>query len=173
MRVVSGIGSSSTSGIWSSTMPIALEIFHDGICAVDAGLNITKFYRHESCGKCTPCREGGRWMEVLLQKLEDGHGTRQDIADLKSIAGQILGRSLCALGDAAAMPVLSILERFPDEFEHHVATGKCVVNRRRTAVEAHRHRSCRSKPACIPSRYHLCWSCRPTMEVRRDRSQHS
>jgi NADH-quinone oxidoreductase subunit F len=110
-------------------------VIDDGICAVDAGLNITKFYRHESCGKCTPCREGGRWMEVLLQKLEDGHGSRQDIADLKSIAGQILGRSLCALGDAAAMPVLSILEKFPDEFEHHVATGKCVVNRRRTAVE--------------------------------------
>jgi NADH-quinone oxidoreductase subunit F len=110
-------------------------VIDDGVCAVDAGLNLTKFYRHESCGKCTPCREGGRWMEVILQRLEDGQGSRRDIADLKSIAGQILGRSLCALGDAAAMPVLSILEKFPDEFEHHVTTGKCVVNRRRTAVE--------------------------------------
>jgi NADH-quinone oxidoreductase subunit F len=110
-------------------------VIDDGVCAVDAGLNLAKFYRHESCGKCTPCREGGRWMEVILQRLEDGQGSHRDIADLKSIASQILGRSLCALGDAAAMPVLSLLEKFPDEFEHHVTVGKCVVNRRRAAVE--------------------------------------
>jgi NADH-quinone oxidoreductase subunit F len=112
----------------------AVIVIDDGVCAVDAGLNLAKFYRHESCGKCTPCREGTHWMETILARLEDGKGTPEDLATLKSAAQQILGRSLCALGDAAAMPVLSLLEKFPEEFAHHVAAGKCLVNRRRDAV---------------------------------------
>ncbi len=109
-------------------------VIDDGVCVVDAGLNLTKFYRHESCGKCTPCREGTHWMETILARLEDGQGSREDLVTLKTVAEQILGRSLCALGDAAATPVLSLLEKFPEEFEHHVVAGKCLVNRRRAAV---------------------------------------
>jgi NADH-quinone oxidoreductase subunit F len=109
-------------------------VIDDGLCVVDSLLNLTHFYRHESCGKCTPCREGTYWMEVMLGRIEAGKGTREDLVNLKSAAEQILGRSLCALGDAAAMPILSVLEKFRDEVEHHVTAGKCLVNRRREAV---------------------------------------
>src|SRR5262245_1760578 len=117
----------------------------EGICVVDALLNLTHFYRHESCGKCTPCREGTHWMETLLHKIEDGHGSAEDLRILKDAAEQILGRSLCALGDAAAMPVLSVLQKFPDEVEHHVTAKSCLVNRRREAVD----RARRGEPAIV------------------------
>jgi NADH-quinone oxidoreductase subunit F len=117
----------------------------EGVCVVDALLNLTHFYRHESCGKCTPCREGTHWMETLLHKIEDGHGSADDVRILKNAAEQILGRSLCALGDAAAMPILSVLEKFPDEVEHHVTAKRCLVNRRREAVD----RARRGEPAIV------------------------
>ena len=120
-------------------------VIDDGICAVDAALNITRFYRHESCGKCTPCREGTPWMERLIQRIEDGQGTRADLDTLRTVPEQILGRSLCALGDAAAMPVISILEKFPEEWEYHLTHGKCVVNRRRAALE----RARRGEPVLV------------------------
>jgi NADH-quinone oxidoreductase subunit F len=111
-------------------------IFVDqGTCVVDAILNITRFYRHESCGKCTPCREGTYWLETILERLEAGEGSERDVSDLRTISEQILGRSLCALGDAAAMPILSVLDLFPEEFAHHVREKRCVENRRREAVE--------------------------------------
>ena len=117
----------------------------EGVCVVDALLNLTHFYRHESCGKCTPCREGTHWMEMLLHKIEDGEGSAGDVATLKTVAEQILGRSLCALGDAAAMPILSVLQKFPDEVQHHVTAKRCLVNRRRESVEKVR----RGEPATV------------------------
>ena len=110
-------------------------VVDDRTCVVDAILNITRFYRHESCGKCTPCREGTFWLETILERIENGKGDEHDIADLKTISEQILGRSLCALGDAAAMPILSVLELFPEEFAHHVREKRCIVNRRKEAIE--------------------------------------
>jgi NADH-quinone oxidoreductase subunit F len=117
----------------------------EGVCVVDALLNLTHFYRHESCGKCTPCREGTHWMEMLLHKIEDGEGDAGDVRTLKTVAEQILGRSLCALGDAAAMPILSVLQKFPDEVDHHVTAKRCLVNRRRESVERVR----RGEPATV------------------------
>ncbi len=110
-------------------------VIDDRTCVVDAILNITRFYRHESCGKCTPCREGTYWLETILERVEAGEGDERDLGDLRSISEQILGRSLCALGDAAAMPILSVLELFPEEFAQHVRDKRCAVNRRREAIE--------------------------------------
>jgi NADH-quinone oxidoreductase subunit F len=95
---------------------------------------VTRFYEHESCGKCTPCREGTYWMAEVFERLENGHGKDSDIDLLASVADNILGKSFCALGDAAAMPVQGALKHFRDEFEHHVAHKACRVNRRRDEV---------------------------------------
>jgi NADH-quinone oxidoreductase subunit F len=103
----------------------------DGTCMVDLALNITKFYRHESCGKCTPCREGTHWMENILTQMEHGEATMDQIDHLYHMCDMILGKSFCALGDAAAMPVMSFIEKFRDEFEFHVREKRCKVNRRR------------------------------------------
>jgi NADH-quinone oxidoreductase subunit F len=103
----------------------------DRTCMVDLALNITKFYRHESCGKCTPCREGTHWMENILTQMEHGEATMDQIDHLYHMCDMILGKSFCALGDAAAMPVMSFIRKFRDEFEFHVREKRCMVNRRR------------------------------------------
>jgi NADH-quinone oxidoreductase subunit F len=113
----------------------------DGICMVDLALNVTKFYRHESCGKCTPCREGTHWMENILTQLEHGEGTIAQIDELYGICDMILGKSFCALGDAAAMPVMSYIKLFRDEFEFHVTERRCKVNRRRAELAPFREPS--------------------------------
>ena len=89
------------------------------------GLRVAQFYMHESCGKCTPCREGTRWMVQLLHKIEDGHAEQSDLDLLLSVCDRILGKCLCPLGDAAAMPVASYVDRFRDEFRRHVDEGGC------------------------------------------------
>ncbi|MCX7797352.1 MAG: NADH-quinone oxidoreductase subunit NuoF [Melioribacter sp.] len=83
-------------------------------------LRIAKFYHHESCGQCTPCREGTGWMEKILQRILEGNGTSKDLDLLISIANNIEGNTICALGDAAAWPVKFMIERFRDEFEKYV-----------------------------------------------------
>jgi NADH-quinone oxidoreductase subunit F len=82
--------------------------------------NLLHFYRHESCGKCTPCREGTDWLYRLLHRMTQGQATDKDIALLESVANQINGKSLCAFGDAAATPVLTTLKWFRPEFEAYV-----------------------------------------------------
>ena len=106
-------------------------VIDDQTCIVDALWNITRFYEHESCGKCTPCREGTYWMSEVFARLERGEGRSTDIDLLADVADNILGKCFCALGDAAAMPVQGALLHFRDEFEHHVAHRACRVNRRR------------------------------------------
>jgi len=106
-------------------------VIDDGTCIVDALYNVTRFYEHESCGKCTPCREGTYWMSEVFERLENGRGREKDIDLLADVSDNILGKSFCALGDAAAMPVLGAIKHFRDEFEYHVKHGKCMVNRRR------------------------------------------
>ncbi len=111
-------------------------VIDDRSCLVDSLWNLVRFYAHESCGKCTPCREGTYWMSQILERLERGGGRPADIDLLADLADNILGRSFCPLGDAAAMPVQGFLARFRDEFEHHGAHRSCVVNRRREELAA-------------------------------------
>jgi NADH-quinone oxidoreductase subunit F len=103
----------------------ALIVVDDRCCMVQLALRAAKFYMHESCGKCTPCREGTRWMVQLLEKIEAGDASMADIHLLESICTGILGRSLCALGDFAVYPVSSFMQKFPDEFSEHVERGGC------------------------------------------------
>jgi NADH-quinone oxidoreductase subunit F len=103
----------------------SLIVVDDRCCMVQLALRSTKFYMHESCGKCTPCREGTRWMVQLLERLEAGHGSQDDIELLQSVGSRILGRSLCALGDFAVYPVASYIAKWGDEFARHVELGRC------------------------------------------------
>lgn len=98
--------------------------FDEDQCIVRNTWNFTRFYHHESCGQCSPCREGTGWMEKVLHKLEYGHGTSSDIDLLVSVAKNIEGNTICPLGDAAAWPVASAIRHFRDEFEWHVTHGQ-------------------------------------------------
>lgn len=95
----------------------ALQVFDDTVSVVRVVTRWSEFYQHESCGKCTPCREGTYWMRQIMLRLEAGKGLPGDVEKLEDIAGNIAGRSFCALGDAAATPVLSGIKRFRSEFE--------------------------------------------------------
>lgn len=88
-----------------------------------AAMKMIHFFKHESCGKCTPCREGTFWMERLLHRIYDGHGTMQDVQTLESVANQISGRTLCALGEFAVNPVLSTIKHFPEEYRAKVVVS--------------------------------------------------
>ncbi len=97
----------------------------DSWCMVRVIKRITHFYAHESCGQCTPCREGCRWMEDVLHRIEAGHGKMSDLDLLLEVADNINGKTLCALGDAAAGPVTSFVKKFKSEFEEHIKGGRC------------------------------------------------
>src|SRR5580765_6023333 len=103
----------------------AVMVIDERCCMVQLALRAEKFYMHESCGKCTPCREGTRWLVQLLEKIEDGRGEYSDLDLLDDVGSRILGRSLCALGDFAVWSVQSYLHKFRAEFEEHVALGRC------------------------------------------------
>jgi NADH-quinone oxidoreductase subunit F len=103
----------------------SLIVVDDRCCMVQLALRSTKFYMHESCGKCTPCREGTRWMVQILEKLESGRGELGEIELLESVGAGILGKSLCALGDFAVYPVASFVKHWRDEFVAHVERGGC------------------------------------------------
>ncbi len=103
----------------------ALQIFDETTCVVRATLRWTEFYQHESCGKCTPCREGTFWMVRVLQRLERGQGTDEDLDKLLDICDNILGRAFCALGDGAVSPIVSSIKYFRDEYIEHAKNGGC------------------------------------------------
>jgi NADH-quinone oxidoreductase subunit F len=103
----------------------AVIVIDDGACMVQLGLRVAQFYMHESCGKCTPCREGTRWMVQLLHKLEDGRAEQGELDLLLSVCDRILGKCLCPLGDAAAMPIASYVDKFRDEFQAHIDRRGC------------------------------------------------
>ena len=105
----------------------AMIVMDDTTCMVWAAENLLHFYRHESCGKCTPCREGTDWLLKLLRRIERGEGSLKDLDLLESVAGNINGRTLCPFGDAAVAPVLSTIEHFRDEYEAHIREGRCTV----------------------------------------------
>ena len=102
-------------------------VMNDTVCMVKALLNLSQFYAHESCGQCTPCREGTHWMKLILERLESGGGKVSDCDLLLDVAGNVLGRTICPLGDAAAMPVQSFVTKFRDEFEAHAKEGRCPM----------------------------------------------
>jgi NADH-quinone oxidoreductase subunit F len=103
----------------------AVMVVDDRCCMVQLALRAAKFYMHESCGKCTPCREGTRWMVQLLTKIEEGRAELSDLDLLDSVCDRILGKSLCALGDFAVYPVSSYMRKFHDEFVAHVEQAGC------------------------------------------------
>jgi NADH-quinone oxidoreductase subunit F len=102
-------------------------VMDETTCMVWAAQNLLHFYKHESCGKCTPCREGCDWLYRLLTKIESGAGQMKDLELLLSIGDNILGKTLCAFGDAAATPVLSTIKLFRAEYEAHILEGRCTV----------------------------------------------
>ncbi|MCX4091797.1 NADH-quinone oxidoreductase subunit NuoF [Nocardia sp. alder85J] len=114
----------------------ALQIFDDTTCVVRAVLRWTEFYAHESCGKCTPCREGTYWLVQLLERLEAGQGSEADLDTLTDIADNINGKSFCALGDGAASPIFSSLKYFRGEYLQHLASGHCPFDPARSTAWA-------------------------------------
>jgi NADH-quinone oxidoreductase subunit F len=103
----------------------AVIVMDDRCCMVQLGLRVAQFYMHESCGKCTPCREGTRWMVSILRKIEDGEASQGELDLLLNVCDRILGNCLCPLGDAAAMPVASYVAKFRDEYQRHIDEGGC------------------------------------------------
>src|SRR3990170_6331745 len=105
----------------------AIIVMDETTCMVWVAKILMYFYRHESCGKCTPCREGGDWLYKILTRLENGEGSMRDIDLIASVAGNIAGKTLCPFGDAAAAPALTTVKNFRSEFEDHVREGRCTV----------------------------------------------
>ncbi|MGZ4498930.1 MAG: NADH-quinone oxidoreductase subunit NuoF [Nocardioidaceae bacterium] len=103
----------------------ALQIFDETTCVVRAVLRWTEFYKHESCGKCTPCREGTWWLVQVLARLEQGQGSEDDLDLLLDQCDNILGRAFCALGDGATSPITSSIQYFRDEYVKHLTEGGC------------------------------------------------
>jgi NADH-quinone oxidoreductase subunit F len=102
-------------------------VMDETVCMVKALERLSYFYFEESCGQCTPCREGTGWLYRVIHRIEHGQGRADDLALLESVAGNIMGRTVCALGDAAAMPVQGMLKHYRNEFEYHIEHKKCMV----------------------------------------------
>jgi len=107
----------------------ALQIFDETTCVVRAVLRWTEFYKHESCGKCTPCREGTWWLVQTLARLERGEGSEDDLETLVDLCDNILGKAFCALGDGATAPITSSIQFFRDEYLAHLRVGGCPFDR--------------------------------------------
>ena len=111
-------------------------VLREDVCMVEALSVVTHFYAHESCGQCTPCREGTGWLDRILLRILQGDGRLQDIQTLQNIAENMQGTSICALSDAAALPVQSFVAKFESEFEYHIRHRKCDVKESRTIVHS-------------------------------------
>jgi NADH-quinone oxidoreductase subunit F len=105
----------------------AVMVMDERTCMVKAAYITARFYANESCGQCTPCREGCPWMRDITLRILNGRGRQGDVDLLGEIAGNIMGRTICPLGDAAAMPMQGFLKKFRDEFESHIAEKKCTL----------------------------------------------
>jgi NADH-quinone oxidoreductase subunit F len=105
----------------------AVIVLNDTRCMVKSLMRLSYFYQHESCGQCTPCREGTGWLYRVVHRIENGQGRMEDLDLLTSVSDNIAGRTICALGDAAAMPVKSFIKHFRSEFEHHITHKTCLV----------------------------------------------
>jgi NADH-quinone oxidoreductase subunit F len=106
----------------------AIIVVDDATPIVDLALKVAKFYRHESCGKCTPCREGTNWTVKMLERIDSGEATPMDLDIMASVQDHIIGNCLCVLGDAMAMPIGSMIAKFRPEFEQHIETARMRSN---------------------------------------------
>ncbi|MFY9271051.1 MAG: NADH-quinone oxidoreductase subunit NuoF [Candidatus Manganitrophaceae bacterium] len=102
-----------------------VTVMDEDTCMVWAAMNLMEFFHHESCGKCTPCREGSSWLLKILQRIEGGRGTMEDLGLLVSVSKRIEGRTVCAFGDAEIAPILSTLKHFREEYEAHIQERRC------------------------------------------------
>jgi NADH-quinone oxidoreductase subunit F len=112
----------------------SIQLFDDTTCVVRVALRWSQFYEHESCGKCTPCREGSYWVVQILEALEDGTGSESDLAKLIDICDNITGRAFCALGDSIQAPIVSSIRFFRDEYLEHLRIGGCPFDPARSAL---------------------------------------
>ncbi len=115
----------SLAGAGTAIGSAAVIAIDDRCCMVQLAVRVAQFYEHESCGKCTPCRVGTKWLTSILQKIEDGRGTQADMDLLVSVAERINGKCLCPLGDSDAIAVISYFDKFRDEFQAHIDEGGC------------------------------------------------
>jgi NADH-quinone oxidoreductase subunit F len=106
----------------------AVIVMNDTRCMVRCLERLSYFYYEESCGQCTPCREGTGWLYRMVNRIEHGLGRTEDLDRLEQVAQNIQGRTICALGDAAAMPVRAFLKHYRDEFQHHIDHKICLVD---------------------------------------------
>ena len=105
----------------------AVMVLDETDCAVEATRRLTEFYAHESCGKCTPCREGTWWAARVLGRIEEGYGRAEDLPLMGEMGENILFKAFCALADGAVSPIASSLKYFRDEYEAHVRDGRCPL----------------------------------------------
>ena len=103
-------------------------VMDESTCMVKAAWNVARFYAHESCGQCTPCREGCHWMEKIFRRIESGEGEKGDLDLVLNISGNITGNTICPFGDAAAWPAAAFIKKYREEFEAHITQKKCTVN---------------------------------------------
>ena len=102
-------------------------VMDDSTCMVKAAWNIARFFAHESCGQCSPCREGCHWMEKIFARIDNGSGEKADLDLILNISGNIIGRTICPFGDAAAMPAAAFIKKYRDEFGEHIRQKRCVL----------------------------------------------
>ena len=105
----------------------AIIVVDDSNSVIDVALKLASFYRHESCGKCTPCREGTNWTVKMLERIQSGLGTPMDLDIMASVQDRIMGNCLCVLGDAMAMPIGSMIEKFRPQFEVYMESTREAV----------------------------------------------
>jgi NADH-quinone oxidoreductase subunit F len=115
----------SVQAVGSLLGTAAMMVLDDRDCVVDAVLRMTEFYAHESCGKCTPCREGTWWMTKVLRRIQNGLGRKEDMPLMEDVGDNILFKAFCALADGAVSPIQSSLQYFRDEYDEHVRLGRC------------------------------------------------
>jgi NADH-quinone oxidoreductase subunit F len=102
----------------------AIIVVDDSTPILDVAMKVARFYRHESCGKCTPCREGTNWTVKMLERIDSGEATPMDLDIMASVQEHIIGNCLCVLGDAMAMPIGSLIAKFRGEFEAHIEAAR-------------------------------------------------
>jgi NADH-quinone oxidoreductase subunit F len=126
----------SISAVGSLLGTGAVIVLDEDDCVVDAALRFTQFYAHESCGKCTPCREGTWWLTKILYRMENGGGRLDDLQVLQDVGDNMLFKNFCALGDGAVSPIHSSLKYFRDEYVEHVKRGGCPLEERPAVTAA-------------------------------------
>jgi NADH-quinone oxidoreductase subunit F len=129
----------------------AIIVFDDSTSIVDVAYKTAHFYRHESCGKCSPCREGTNWTEKMLKRIKDGVGTPMDLDVIAGVCEQIMGNCLCVLGDAMAMPVGSMIKHFRGEFEEYMEQSRSLAGLGPAIPQVNRGRNAGPGPMLVPA----------------------